>query len=204
MNPDTSAPRTPMMFIFGTKEFKNKVYDSIKQGAVLKRFQSTIENKMEFVTPTNHTFGSVYMDFIGENYVLLVYENPNHDHTNPWEFKVEEKDFVFKKNPKLSDLQNFENLVKYFKEIEESINKFTQTHMGFDYKDGIPKGLTDLLEYDLFVGLSDVCDQFEFNLVVADKFEGDLNGITQALFPFIRVVENSSQAVFFKDIILKA
>lgn len=204
MNPSHSTPRAPEMFIFGTKDFKNKVYDSINQGAVLQRSPAIKENKMEFLLPNNQTFGSVYMDFIGDNYTLLVYENPNHDHTNPWDFKVEEKDFVFKKNPELSNLQNFENLVKYFKEIEESINKFTQTHMGFEYKDGIPKGLTDLLEYDLFVGLSDVCDQFEFNLIIADKFEGDLNGITQVLLPFIRVVENSSQAVFFKDIILKA
>lgn len=202
MNPNTN--RAPMMFIFGTKEFKNKVYESIKQGAVLQRFPSKVENKLEFVTPTSHTFGSVYMDFIGEKYVLVVYENPNHDHTNPWEFKVQEKDFVFKKDPELSNLQNFENLVKYFKEIEENINVFIQSQFGFEYKDGIPKGLTDLLEYDLFVGLSDVCDQFEFNLVVADKFEGDLNEITPAILPFIRVVESNKQAVFFKDIILKA
>lgn len=203
MTPDLAASRTPMMFIFGTKDFKNKVYDSIKQGAVLQRFPSAKENKMEFMLPTNQTFGSVYMDFIGENYALLVYENTNHDHTNPWEFKVKEQDFVFKKDPKLSNLQNFENLVKYFKEIEESISKFVMEQFNYEYKEGIPKGLTDLLEYDLFVGLADVCDQFEFNLVAADVFEGDLNSIKTVVMAFIRVVENKNQSVFFKDVIFK-
>lgn len=203
MTPISTVPRAPMMLIFGTKDFKNKVYDGIKQGAVLQRSQSVKENKMEFMLPTNQTFGSVYMDFIGENYALLVYENTNHDHTNPWEFKVKDKDFVFKKDPELSNLQNFENLVKYFKEIEETISNFATEKFGSEYKEGIPKGLTDLLEYDLFVGLTDVCDQFEFNLVVADMFDGDLNSIKPVIMPFIRVVENNKQAVFFKDVIFK-
>lgn len=203
MNPSRSTPRAPEMFIFGTKDFKNKVYDSINQGAVLQRSPAIKENKMEFLLPNNQTFGSVYMDFIGDNYTLLVYENTNHDHTNPWEFKVKDKDFVFKKDSELSNLQNFENLVKYFKEIEESISSFVIEQYGTEYKEGIPKGLTDLLEYELFVGLTDVCDQFEFNLVVADMFDGDLNSIKSVVMPFIRVVEGNNQAVFFKDMIFK-
>lgn len=203
MIPDHSTPRVPEMFIFGTQDFKNKVYDSIKQGAVLQRFPSVKENKMEFILPDNQTFGSVYMDFIGENYTLLVYENTTYDHTNPWEFKVKEHDFVFKKDSKFSDLQNFENLVKYFKEIEEIISEFVVEKFGTEYKEGIPKGLTGLLEYELFVGLSEVCDQFEFNLVVADVFEGNFNNIKTVIIPIIRIVENSSQSVFFKDVIFK-
>lgn len=203
MIPDRSTPRVPEMFIFGTQDFKNKVYDSIKQGAVLQRFPSVKENKMEFILPDNQTFGSVYMDFIGENYTLLVYENTTHDHTNPWEFKVKEHDFVFKKDSKLSNIQNFENLVKYFKEIEEMISEFVVEQFDTEYKEGIPKGLTDLLEYELFIGLSEVCDHFEFNLVVADVFKGNFDNIKTVIIPIIRVVENSSQSVFFKHVIFK-
>lgn len=203
MTPISTVPRAPMMLIFGTKDFKNKVFDGIKQGAVLQRSSSIKENKMEFMLPSNQTFGSVYMDFIGDNYVLLVYEHTNHDHTNPWEFKVKDENFVFKKDSELSNLQNFESLVKYFKEIEETISNFAAEKFNSEYKEGIPKGLTDLLEFDLFVGLTDVCDHFEFNLVVADMFDGDLNSIKPVIMPFIRVVENNKQAVFFKDVIFK-
>ena len=137
-------------FLFGTKEFQQKVGNSILENE-LRIVRSKEDSNSGQLDIDEVRYGTVWLETETKVPTFFAYEHEGRKNNFPWEYRNQSVDFsfVYTGNEDHS-LQAFEQFVEFMRRFESYFREYLSTKGIKTEGDILPKGFYGLLEYEFF------------------------------------------------------